>query len=245
MKGYNGFGNDSHCVILLNGEEDAAGIGAPTFYEVSNGGTTHACTLYSADTSYPERDASIRKFGNNSWMFPSSSAQKGILVGNGLHEDWTIGSLDFTIDYWAYDNKGYISTGTQNVMIAGVYLDANNYWGIFYDVTGGTPASVDYHFISRRGGVNSIDLSFTLSITAGAFTHFAVVKKDSAVNIYVNGISQANGTLSSLDTINSNFKVGVFVDDESFDREFRIDEFRFSKGIARWTNNFTVPNRAY
>ena len=255
----NGFGNDSHSVILLNGEENLAAIidtpipqlptGSTYFNEVSNGGTTHICTTYSVlgiDNPYPMQDAAIKRFDTSSWLFPSTANSLGILVGSGIHSDWQIGDDDFTLDYWEYNSNNFISIGTQTIFIAGCYIDDDNLWGIQYTIVGGAPGVLTFHFICIALGVTLVDITFLPGINANIFTHYAVVKKDSTINLYMDGVFQQTGVLATIPDIQTNFIVGTFDGTGgAYDRSVHVDEFRLSKGIARWLNNFIVPNRAY
>jgi len=238
----NGIGNDKYCKILLKGETPRSTITPPAgyFMEDSIGGE-HACKLFGTNYTIPVQDNSIKRFGKNSWHMPQSSGDVGILIEDSLHSDWILGDSDFTIDFWQYDSG---ISGTPSMFVAGVQLDSSNYWGINYSVTG-VPNVLNVHFTVKVEGTSNLALSYVNTATAFTFNHYAVVKYNDTVTLYLNGIAMTSGTLATMPTINSNFRVGTFCGMGCTDNNFHIDEFRYSKGIARWINNFTPPNRGY
>ena len=70
--------------------------------------------------------------------------------------------------------------------------------------------------------------------------------------MFLNGTSQSLtvGTAVSTNNLDPTFGnpvlvIGRYGDYNDFYMNGWIDEFRFSKGIARWTANFTPPTSAY
>jgi len=78
--------------------------------------------------------------------------------------------------------------------------------------------------------------------------HIAIVR-DSSSNLYmfINGTEIGSTTASYTHNIN----VGAYLlrigerKDGTHDLNGKIDELRISKGIARWTSNFTPPTSPY
>jgi len=233
-------GNDSHCKILLNGSISEAVVGKPGYYYEASRGGEHEFTFTTAGHSYPTLDSSIKKFGDSSWHFPSSGGDIGILVSGPDTSDWNVTSDDFTIDLWQYGSNG---TVTPNIFIAGVYLDASNYWGIKYTVAG-TPNVLSLNFTVKVAGTTLLDINYPYTIDANVFAHTAIVKQGSTITMYLDGTAMTSGTLATIPTINSDFRIGTFCGGSCSDSIFHIDEFRYSKGIARWITDFEPPNRA-
>lgn len=80
---------------------------------------------------------------------------------------------------------------------------------------------------------------FTTEITSNVWHHCAVVKKDGAISVYIDGIVKVSGITWTY-TPNAawnNSVVGAY----NFGY---MDEFRFSNK-ARWTTNFTPPTAPY
>lgn len=240
----NGFGNDNYCKILLAGHPLATQsddeIGPAEFMESSKGGR-HAATLYSDTFTYPLKNTAVKRFNDYSWHFPDTRGEMGILVGKGLHADWNLKDSDFTIDYWESNSGGF---GTPAMFVNGCYIDEDNYWGARYTITG-VPNVMNFHFKIVLKGTTVLDVNYQPSTTAYTFNHYAIVKYDGNVKLYLNGEVQASAPLTSMPTIASSYRVGTFCGGGCSDPRFYIDEFRFSKGIARWTKDFTPPNRMY
>jgi len=77
-----------------------------------------------------------------------------------------------------------------------------------------------------------------------AWNHIAVVRSSGTVSIYLGGISGGSGAMGyDIDTSNSIYVANNYIAGRKFIGY--IDEFRLSKGIARWTANFTPPSTAY
>jgi hypothetical protein len=74
--------------------------------------------------------------------------------------------------------------------------------------------------------------------------HWAIVKEGTNVKIYRDGVLRNTiAGISSMDPTSGNLQIGTWAaTDVETDQ---IDEFRVSKGIARWTENFTPPAAPY
>ena len=87
----------------------------------------------------------------------------------------------------------------------------------------------------------------TGTIANDTWTHVAAVRKGSTVTLYINGT--ADGTMSSSVNVMSHgaLQVGRQVAVSSTAQMWQgyIDELRVSKGIARWTADFTPPTAPY
>ena len=87
----------------------------------------------------------------------------------------------------------------------------------------------------------------TGTISNDTWTHVAAVRSGSTITLYINGT--ADGTVSSAVNIVSHgaLQVGRQILVSATDQMWLgyIDELRISKGIARWTSNFTPPSSAY
>ena len=178
----------------------------------------------------------VSKFGGasgyldgNSFFYTSSSS------------DYAFGSGDFTIEAWIN-----ITSIVSRFAIFGQTNDSNNNW---------ITLEVLSNRLSFSCGVNNSNIvnlsSVELAWNTGTWYHIAVVKHSSTITLY------RNGTPISIDTsfwykaynganfpqISNELHVGAMGTDRKFNGY--IDEFRISKGIARWTEAFTPPASAY
>lgn len=96
-----------------------------------------------------------------------------------------------------------------------------------------------------QGGSN-IYTSSTGSISASQWTHVAFVRDGSNWTWYINGIAAGTGT-NSADLTFTTQPTYIGYGGEDYFAAFNgyIDDLRITKGVARYTSNFTVPDKAF
>jgi hypothetical protein len=178
-------------------------------------------------------DTAQSMFGGASGLFASGDA---LITPDSA--DWTFGSDDFTIDFWVR-----LSSVTSNIGMFSHYTNAKNYVELIY------VAGQGFNFRAVNGGVSVVNLAQTNSpISANTWYHLAVVRSGASFNIYKDGVSIAStSSSSSMPDPTGNFQIGYafYIKGGSSWMNGWLDEFRVSKGIARWTSNFTPPTSAY
>jgi hypothetical protein len=160
-----------------------------------------------------------------------------------------------------FDGTGDSLTIPANTALA---LGAGDYTieGWFYSLT--TPYSLRgmIDFRTAQSGTNGLMLrendggflvflnSVTLLVTttgriANQWQHVAIVRKNTTVTLYVDGVSQTS-TTSSTNLTDNILRISGFVDTQSSVYAYNgyIDDLRITKGIARYTANFTPPATA-
>lgn len=164
---------------------------------------------------------------------------KAYFDGNGDYltvasNDFIIGSEDYTIDFRFKHNNPSDTIGSSFVAMG----NATNYWQV----------------IIRNGAVRfnicvSGDFSDPLNVSKQLdteFHHFAWVKSGSTNTIYYDGVSLDSWTRSDYSYITTNtLYIGANYNGGKTAVNGYIDEFRVSKGVARWTSNFTPPTEPY
>lgn len=182
-------------------------------------------------------DTVIKKFGAGSGKFVGASVQ---YVSYPDSADWAFGANNFTIDTWVRFN----SFTNVDPLIAHQGVDNNNYW--VFQVRG---ASFGLRFYNFVGGVAQHDFNqgSATGWNTGQQYHVALVRNGNVWNLYRDGISVANMTNSTAMTdFASPLYLATFFDLNPFNLlDGNLDEFRISKGIARWTSNFTPPTSEY
>jgi hypothetical protein len=148
--------------------------------------------------------------------------------------DWDFGTGDFTIDFWAYRVGG------------------GAYGGFVSTVKNTSPSGLAIGL-----GVNATEVRvvwgnaqrlLTAAIPSLTWNHIALVRYGNSVTVYTNGASAAtyNATGQSINSDGQGLVVGrLVVDYNGYYYLGYIDELRISKGIARWTTNFTPPTAPY
>jgi len=177
---------------------------------------------------------STGKFGT-SMVFDGTDDYIGITSS----DDLKFGTGDFTIDMWV--NPTVISSD-YNVM-AGA-SDGSSYNWMFSAGTGDGSGDQykKFHFYSSLAGVSLCDSSV---LTINNWTHVAVVRSGNTWTLYKNGVSVATATSSSSFDPTYQLRIGGLYYYNAAMFHGYIDEVRISKGIARWTSNFTPPTSPY
>lgn len=211
-------GIDQYTMLMLHFDGTDAGT---TFTDSS---TNQAAKTQTA-IGNGQLDTAQFKFGSASYL--------GDGTGDGLSspdsDDWDMGTGAFTVDCWArFADK----TDTTTLFARGPDNFAINWNG-----------SETLNFIMDGAGVN---ISYGAWAPANdTWYHIAVDRSGTTVNLYIDGTSVANGT-SAYDVQGTTaFYVGMNSDGSGRSWNGWIDEFRVSKGVARYAGNFTPATEAY
>jgi len=166
----------------------------------------------------------------------------GLFDGNGDYltvpdsADWYFGAGDFTIDVWA---RFASSGGTYNICAR---KDASsNQWAL-------NCQSNNIFFQEYIGGSLKINMWVDYAFSTNTWYHIAFVRTGNIFKIFINGTQVGSDYNNSTEIINltSNLHIGTNISsDYKFYFNGWLDEFRISKGIARWTANFTPPSSPY
>jgi len=181
-------------------------------------------------------DTAQSKLGGASVLFDGD----GDYLSLADSDDWNFGSGDFTVDFWVNFNAldGYKP-------FIGQTIDAGNYCIFYLEHLGGN----NYlRFAMGVGGVDKGNYVAPLNVATGEWHHVAYVRSGTAFKIFLDGVSQtltvitaigANSTGDWATTLNIGYlsNVGYL--------NGWLDEVRISKGVARWTADFTPPTSPY
>jgi hypothetical protein len=181
-------------------------------------------------------DTAQYKFGGASGVFDGT----GDSIKTADSDDFNTGAGDFTIDMWvkkAANNVLYRLCGqsdasaTISTRSTCLILSADNTAGV--------------EFFTNAGGAVTAGTS---SVVDTNWHHIAVVRYANALNFYLDGVGGGGaGDVTGLTANNPSGewylgRHGLYIADLFAGW---IDEFRFSKGIARWTSNFIPPTHEY
>jgi len=226
-----GNGNDSFTKLLIH----ANGSDASTTFRDSASG---AKTITAGGNA--QIDTAQSRFGNSSALFDGT----GDYLSTASHADWDFGTSDFTIDFWVRFN---VLPTTGNFMAFFTqYTDASNRFGIRIGGTG------DYRigFFAVSGGSTVIDQGYFWSaVTTGVWYHFAVARSSTSTwYLFIDGTRVSNDINEGASTSVPDLSGTVYIGSQNTTERILngwIDELRVSKGIARWTANFTPPTAEY
>ena len=177
-------------------------------------------------------DTNVKKFGAGSAYFDGD----GDYISIPHSINFEFGSGDFTIDGWFYferNNVGYqyLYDGRNSSDGTGclVYVDTNNH----------------LFFLASGGSSWSLSIETTKIPDINSWHHIAVVRSGTAWAMYYDGVAIGTRTGSlTIGTVTQNPYIGCNKISPGAPFKGYIDEFRVSKGIARWSANFTPPAAA-
>jgi len=219
-----GEGIDNYTVLMLHSD----GVqGSTNFIDDSFSGHTVTPGGAFIDTNQKKFGAGSASFGGSGGYFtiPDSS-------------DWSFGTEDFTIDAWVK----FSFFGDYNVLCAANHqTNANQGW--IFSVP--NPNRISFYPDFSRGF--AFDGS---TLSTGIWHHIAAVRSGDVLKMYLNGeqydIARDIAGLSCDAPDNSYLYAGVYRGAGlTTPLNGYIDEFRISKGIARWTSDFTPPIEPY
>jgi hypothetical protein len=170
---------------------------------------------------------SVKKYGTGSLSFDGST---GYLTSSASN-DYVFGTDNFTIECW-------LNT-----------TDTKSYSGIINDNSYHTTTSNFLIMLNYVAGkvtfwmTNNVLCTTATSVNTGNWVHLAVVRDSpTSVKIYVNGVSDTSATISSSLTFGAGS--GLLIGNQNgFTRTLAgyMDDIRITKGVARYTSNFTPP----
>jgi hypothetical protein len=171
--------------------------------------------------------ASARLYGDGGGNYLNISGNQNLAMGTG----------DYTIEMWAYTNNDNYTPIYESAPPGSSNLRTNSF--IFYLENSRRP-----RFLGGDAG-NSID-NPTNTFPINTWAHLALVRHTGTTTIYVNGSIQGQATFFYNDTLaTGGCLIGTFIDDLNFVNNIFIDEFRITKGVARYTGNFTPPTSEF
>jgi len=197
-----------------------------TLFYSTNGGTVW--TTFAADLYF--------KIYTN-FTVPSYAFQSYVLSPDSA--DWNFGTGNFTIDFWVR----FASTDGDQILVS-QWVDDSNWWAVdkdnllkpyMYFLIGGVVKG--YYFMTSAWNV-----------AANTWYHLAFVRNGAVGLIFIDGVSQTLTEITAFGTndvgdLAANLNIGMFKG--MYGVNGYIDEFRISKGLARWTVNFTPSTILY
>ena len=165
------------------------------------------------------------KFNGSSIFFDGT----GDYLSLPSHTDWTLGTGDWTVDFWYYqtDNGDRVIVGNSSTGSA-----APTVWRAKSATT-------------LKFGTSYND-RFTGSVTLGqsAWRHCAYTMASDVLRVFVDG-TQDGSNVARADNFSDTRELWIGNAHDGSDLHGYLDEVRISKGIARWTANFTPPTEPY
>lgn len=184
-------------------------------------------------------DATQKKFGSSSIYFDGTNGYLSVPSSSDL----TFGSSDFTVEFWVR----LTSLPSEIDFINKTDYPNLASWGLFYDT-----GSHTFYFQWSNNGVSGGNYTVNnVTLTTGTWYHIAMTRLDTTFKLYVNGTGYAGsgaGISSALyDNSSVPVRIGVVKQGASIYGYVPgyMDEIRISKGIARYTSDFTPQTSAF
>jgi hypothetical protein len=210
-------------VLLLPFDQDAPGpLGTLDYSKYHSGFIT---------VGTPVLSSAQVKYGDRSCLFTAANADRLECSNAG---SLNLGDSDFTLEGWFYTN----SLATTR--------------GLFYQgqLYGGGSNKIEAQ-VAANGSINLRDFNtFDFQtpagvVTTGNFQHLAFVRSGTSLYVFVNGILKATATKSAgVVTTGNLLEIGYCMERGTNQNKFfdgYIEDFRITKGIARYTADFTPP----
>lgn len=193
--------------------------GSTTFLDSS--AYAHAISV----TTNPQIDTAQSVFGDASGLFNGSSGT----ATSASSADFDFGTSDFTIDFR-------------------IRLASNKNFNHFIDI--GNVSS--FIRLNSSGQIQTYANNNTVTVFAGSgsglstdtWYHLALVRNGNSWVWYKDGVSWVSTTNTTTFGTTGALRIGGQANATNVLNGW-LDELRFSKGIARWIENFTPPARAY
>ena len=197
----------------------------------SNGSTTITDSSTSPKTCTAYGNAAISttqsKFGGASAAFDGT----GDYILASSNAAWAFGTGDFTVECWVYR-----TSAPSQASIMGVGYTVGGF-GLFID---------NSHQINVTRPGTAIDHTFNASVPTNAWSHIAITRSGTSLRCYVDGVQKGSTATNSTNYAQGGLTIGIDGDTSTQPFDGYIDEFRITKGVARYTGStYTVPTTAF
>ncbi len=215
---------DTSTILLLHmdGTNGSTTFTDSSGYETINPITDSGVTV---NTTYA-------KFGTGSAYFNGSSTL--------TPQNWApfnFGSNNYTIDFWMKASWAQCGNGVNGDYHSpfGNYSTSVGWMFLIYPLTG---YIVFYDHASSP--------SSTTNVCDDAWHHVAVVRNGTSITLYIDGVANSTKTAANIPDSTYYVKFGLGEQGDGTTRYYKgyLDEVRITKGLARWTGNFTPPTEA-
>jgi len=181
----------------------------------------------------PEVDTDVQYLGENTIRFPGSGGGGGAITYPD-HADWDFGTGDFTIELGVLFD---VSNFAQVLISCYDSESTARGWWIQMNPSAGDKINVGY------GDATIFTEAFV--ITDSLQYHLALCRSGTDLRVFMNGVQVGSTATDSTDMTGATLgpSMGSHVSSQYFDGN--MGALRISKGLARYTENFTPPTTFY
>lgn len=199
-------------------------------------------------TRFPSSTAvtstSVKKFGTAS-MYVNGNYNGG--VTSPLNSLFNFEAGDFTVEGWMYVVAGYagnLAIMAFNGVEYGQYLG----WSVWLETISGGNYTVATVRLGTSAG-SYLQYQSAVSLPLNTWHHIAVSRNGTNLRIFANGVQAGTthnvGSLSVYSPTNGSLGIGGLGNQGAQSFNGYIDEFRITKGVGRYTSNFTVQTEQF
>ena len=160
------------------------------------------------------------KFGGSSVLFDGTNDYLSIVNNSALN----LSGGSYTIECWIRPTGNYANYNV--IIVKRVGAGASSAWQFYLRITTGV---LSFY--------NGTVCESSVTPTANVWSHVAAVYNGSTINLYLNGVSVLSTAAG-----NTDYDTPIYIGTLPTNGEYfigYIDELRVTKGIARYTGNFT------
>lgn len=203
-------------------------VKALAHFETTTEERGHSLTLNSGAVLAPE----AARFGSNGVKFPTNCWVTINLAAGDMP-----GTNDFTIEFWLRLTAWNTASG---IGLQGIY---NHY----------SSDGKGFHITAKTDGSMVVGNGVSAAITAPAGTvalnnwyHVAVTRKGTKLSLWMNGVEIVNGSAASINLLTTLTYLGYGGSNPTYGyMTGHIDEYRFTSGLAVYTETFTPPTQPF
>jgi hypothetical protein len=171
------------------------------------------------------------KFGGSSALFDGSDY---LVIDENSQFNLGDGS-NYTVEMWVNMNSFQGQADAPRVIS---FQNSSSSWGLLVD-----PNNANGNLVWNNYGTSSGDIIANNAITLNTWSHIALVKNGLRVSLYVDGTERGFRTDTNA-MPNGNTRITIAGSTVQFAYQVfygYIDDLRITKGVARYTSNFTPP----
>jgi hypothetical protein len=217
----------------------------PTFGLTSTGSTTYPTAKVVTANDQVQIDTAQSKFGGASGLFDGTgTGPEADYLSLLDSDDWYFGTGDFTIDFQVRFN----ALPVDECYFYLQYVNNNNNFG--FECWLDTGAKYYFGARFRVGGINyDVDSSASATLATNTWYHLALVRSGDSWYFFINGVQlgTTRTQTAAVPDLAGTVSIGGYSWWDAYYLNGWLDELRVSKGIARWTADFSgsLPSARY